>query len=124
MSFETTPEDRALIAGIIKASPTPLRVDSIVLRCGLNVTTVRKCLNALRASHKVYNVATNAQPSYAWSANRPKPAPRAHPITNGGITEPLTIDQMHSLRPGAMDYQNIPSLVGRDRVPYRAGVVR
>lgn len=43
------------------------------------------------------------------------------PISNATSRELLTIDHSTSMRPGAEDYRQRPSLIGKTRVPYMKG---
>jgi len=122
-TFTTKTEDRALVEKILKESNTPLRVDVIATRSKLSMTDVRRCIGVLRVAKKVYNAGTQNLPAYMLSANRPKPIDRPERVTNSKSVGLLVANEMHSDRPGAMDYQKINSLSMGKTVPFWAASV-
>ena len=110
------------IADFLRSKTYPVSRNYIMAATELKGTTAKAAIVSLIAFGKVVPVGSGNSMRYMIKAPSPKCTPSS--VCNGSMREPLVYSSMHSDRPGAMDYQSIPSLVGRDRVPYRAGVVR
>lgn len=110
------------IADFLRSKTYPVSRNFIMAATELKGTTAKAAIVSLIAAGKVAPVGGGNSMRYMIKAQGPKCAPSS--ICHGSMRAPLVYSRMHSDRPGAMDYQSIPSLVGRERVPYRAGVVR
>ena len=117
------------IAEHLRKTTNPLSVAEIAAALKIKPATAKAALFKMVEQGKAVYVGKRNGTKYAAAPEKPPEPPKAPPclppsVCNGSMRAPLVYSSMHSDRPGAMDYQSIPSLVGRDRVPYRAGVVR
>ena len=111
------------IAEHLRQSPQPASVSDITAATSINICTVKMALCKMKEQGRVLHVGRHNATRYVLAPPKP-PMTTAATVCNGSMRAPLVYSSMHSDRPGAMDYQSIPSLVGSQRVPYRAGVVR
>lgn len=114
------------IAFYLRQATEPLSVADIAAALKIKLPTVKAALLRMTRVGHVVRVGKHNATRYVVAPPTP-PAPlacTAAAVCNGTMRAPLVYSSMHSDRPGAMDYQSIPSLVGSQRVPYRAGVVR
>ena len=119
----------AKIAEYMRQNPEPVNVAEIATALKIKLATVKAALCKMTERGQAVHVGRHNATRYTMAQPKPPtpPGPTACTVSavcNGSMREPLVYSSMHSDRPGAMDYQSIPSLVGGQRVPYRAGVVR
>lgn len=119
----------AKIAECLRKTTDPLSVAEIAAALNIKPATAKAALFKLAEQGRVVYVGRRNGTKYAAAPEKPPEPPKTPPclppsVCNGSMRAPLVYSSMHSDRPGAMDYQRIPSLVGSHRVPYRAGVVR
>lgn len=119
----------AKIAEYMRQNPEPVNVAEISSALRIKLPTVKAALRKMTEQGETEHVGRRNATRYTMAPTKPPEPPKAPPcqppsVCNGSMRAPLVYSSMHSDRPGAMDYQNIPSLVGSHRVPYRAGVVR
>ena len=119
------------IAEHLRKTTDPLSVAEIAAALKIKPATAKAALFKMVEQGKAVYVGKRNGTKYAAAPEKPpeRQKPKAPPclppsVCNGSMRAPLVYSRMHSERPGAMDYQSIPSLVGGHRVPYRAGVVR
>lgn len=119
----------AKIAEHLRKTTEPLSVAAISASLNIKPATAKAALFKMAERGMVVYVGKRNGTRYEAAPEKPPEPPKGPAclppsVCNGSMRAPLVYSRMHSDRPGAMDYQSIPSLVGRERVPYRAGVVR
>lgn len=105
-----------------KTSATPKPGQMLTPTNGLHsVKAIPKVSKAGKAkSEPTDNFGPAAHRRRAQEARIAAVDPAKAPITNATMRDPLVLPRYTSLRPGAEDYSQCPSLVGSTRVPYIA----